>query len=194
MANNDLLTLLSAIEGEDLDVGEMVDLINGEDVDVGAVDLIGAMSRSGLSKLARARQLQRGNVDTVRSMGSKARRLFLGGEAVANSASPIVISIKAQEDYRVDRLVITALDSAGLIVPSSTLKITDIRCGSRSQFSSIGAISGDLFRPDYFANGSDLALDTVQAGTDLSIQISSAGATLVNPHTINVSAQGRTIR
>lgn len=185
------------IEGaHDLDVGEMVDLINGEDLDVGAVDLIGASGRARgkLGALMAARALQRGNVSTVRSMGAKSRMLFLGGEETATSPAPVVITIKAQEDYRPDRILISAVDSDGVVVLNATLKISDLRIGTRSQFSSIGSITADLFRADFFSNGGDLQLDTIQAGTDLSIQISAASATAQNPVTINVSCQGRAIR
>lgn len=193
---SELAELFSMIEGEDLDVGEMVDLINGEDLDVGAVDLIGASrgARGKLGALMAARALQRGKVSTVRSMGAKARVLFLGGEEQATSPAPVVITIKAQEDYRPDRVLISAVDSTGAIVANATLKISDIRIGTRSQFSSIGNITADLFRPDFFSNGGNLELDTIQAGTDLSIQISAASATLANPVTINVSCQGRSLR
>lgn len=169
---------------------------------VGAIDLVGAAKRKlNLKALAKAgkraaaiKALQRHGVNTVMAQGSKARRLFFG-QTAAGIVSPVptVIEIKAQEDFRVDRLLISATDANGVVAPSALL-ISDIRVGTRSQFSSIGSITADLFQRDFFSNGSDLGLDTIQAGTDLSIAISATLATAQNPTSITVSAQGRALR
>jgi hypothetical protein len=185
--------------GED-DDDDDDDLVGALDL-VGAVDLVGASRKGSLAKLAklgalqkRIKNAQRRGVDTVRSEGSKARRLFFGAtRAGIVTAVAQVIEIKAQEDFRVDRLIISATDANGVVAPSSLL-ISDIRVGTRSQFSSIGAITADLFQRDFFSNGSDLGLDTIQAGTDLSIAISATLATAQNPTSITVSAQGRALR
>lgn len=211
MANTaqEIRELMAMIEGDDDDMDDL-SYVDGEDVDVGAVDLIGAIDligargRGGLTpaQMRRAKQqllarkLQRGNVDTVRDVGSRTRRLFLG-ERRTGIVSPalITIVIKAQEDYRPDRVVITAFDQVNFNnIPANQIIVQDLKIGTRSQFSSLAAIGGEIFSPTFFANGADLGLDTIQAGTDLSLLIGVAPATAQAPHTVVVSVVGRALR
>jgi hypothetical protein len=172
-----------------------VDIIGGEDI-VGVLDIIGATKsqRARAMQVLRARELQRGNTSTVASMGAKSRRLFLGA-SVANitSQAPVIVTIKAQEDYRPDRIVVSAVDTNGVVDPSA-IEISDVRIGTRSQFASIGNITADLFARDFFANGADLGLDTIQAGTDLSLEVIALLAGAQNATRVNVSCVGRALR
>lgn len=199
MANElqELMELVSGMDdgddGDD-DIGG-VDIIGGEDI-VAALDIIGAspaQKRRAMAAL-RARNLQRGNTSTVASMGSKSRRLFLGSSVAGIVApTPVILTIKAQEDYRPDRIVVSAVDTTGVVDPSA-IEISDVRIGTRSQFASIGNITADLFARDFFANGADLGLDTIQAGTDLSLEVIALLAAGNNATRVNVSCVGRALR
>ena len=199
MPQNDLESLMNLVSGydddDDDDIGA-VDFVGGQDI-VAALDIVGATpaQRAKAARILRARQLQRGNVDTVSSMGAKSRRLFLGaGISGVSSPASVVLSIKAQEDYRPDRILITALDSSNAVVQPATILISDIRVGTRSQFASIGQITAEAFQRDFFSNGSDLGLDTIQAGTDLSFELSLLTATGQDLHSANVTCIGRALR
>ena len=161
-----------------------------------AVAKIAQMARN-----AKAARVEREGVHTVRAYGDRARRTFAGGNVTLITASGQVV-VKTQETIRPDRMVITAVQrtaaSGNVVLPYQAIQINDIKHGTRSQFSSNSPINAALLTPEFFANGSDLGLDTIQAGTDLTLFLGVLYPAIAidanNPVDIIVSIQGRTMR
>lgn len=205
------------------DFGAMLrEIASGSEVIAGDYDFVGArrnrrrggvaamMNRaSKLAKLKRmmagaaAARVERQGVNTVRNYGDNARRTFAGGTLQVTAPGIQTLTIRLQEAQRPDRLLLRAIQSlagppaARVRVLPEEIQIADIKFGIGSQLSTISGIDASLLDPQFFANGADLGLDTVQAGTDVSFIF--AVNTIVppdanNPVTVNVSIQGRAMR
>ena len=197
------------------------ELASGSEVIAGDYDFVGARrrGRGGLAaqmnraraqqKLAsmvanaRANRVERQGVKTLRGYGDNARRTFSGGRVIVTAGGIQTLTIRLQEAQRPDRILLRGIQTlagppaARARVLPEEIEIADIKLGTVSQLSTITGIDGSLLDPQFFANGADLGLDTVQAGTDMSFIF--ALNTIVppdanNPVTISVSVQGRAMR
>jgi len=207
-------------DGDD-DFGAMLrELASGSEVIAGDYDFIGARKRRGglasrlnqarkqqrLARMianARANKAERQGVTTIRGYGDQARRTFSGGSLTVTSAGIQTLTIRLQEAQRPDRILLRGIQRlagppvARIRVLPEEIEIADVKFGTASQLSTITGIDASLLDPTFFANGGDLGLDTVQAGTDVSFIFALntvVPADANNPIDIKVSIQGRAMR
>jgi hypothetical protein len=211
------------IAGDEVD--DLEALFGASEILAGYIEFVGLRRRrrrrrgrggklGGLAKLAAAQRIQRQaaaqrierqGVNTIQARGDQARRLVAGtGPIVVTGVGQVVAIIRMQQAMRPDRIILSGIQrlagppaAIALILPSQWA-INDIRVGTISQFSSLTGISGEMLARDFFSNGANLSIDTVQPGTDFSISFSLPNQLVPpdanNPATVQIDVQGRAMR
>lgn len=166
--------------GEDELVGEDDDLLDLLDIEGDEWDEIGASPRSRSAARKRAkvkaaiRRKRRGGVFQAREVNTQGRLLYLGGQAQAQVPGALTITSVVQEICRVDRIVISAIDSVPAVINPALYNIADIRVGVKSQLTANSPLPGSIFTSDSTFNFQGVGFDTLQPGTQFAILIQNA--------------------
>ncbi len=189
--DDDIESLLNMVSGDDDDDDDIDDLIEGYDDD----DLFGIGARRGRPRgrsrsrgrgrpsrnqirRAIAAKRRRGMIAT-RRRASAGRQIFFGGNGTqGGTAGVLTVSTKCQELCKVTRLFVVGDDGATppVALDPITWSILDIKVGVKSQFTALEAIPGVMFQADNTAQTVGFSMDTIQPGTDFSIQVLDAPA------------------
>lgn len=160
-------------------------------------DFVGARIKRAANKLAKQkirkmalRAKQTRGLQAVTREQSEGRQIFFGNNAVGNGGA-LSISCTIEEMCRPVRMVVSAYVTAdNTAVNLGAIRISDIKVGTRSQFTNNGQISAELFRADSTSMMQGFLPDTVMNGTTFSVQI--ANSLAANTYVVSVVA--RTLR
>lgn len=137
---------------------ELDELMAGDDV------AIGALQRSALARLHRAREADPDAVAMVQRSVSRRRRKLLPGSTnptVATTASA-TITYKTQEPFRPERYVVASAIAASFVV-------TSIIVGTVNQLAAAGSVPADIFAATAF--DCNLHFDTASPGVDINVTV-----------------------
>lgn len=186
--DDDIESLLNMISGDDDDDDDDDDLIEGFD----EFDELGIGARRGRSRgRSRGRRPSRNQIRraiavkrrrgliATRRRATAGRQIFFGGNGTqGGTAGVLTVSTKCQELCKVTRLFVVGDDGASppVALDPITWSILDIKVGVKSQFTALEAIPGVMFQADNTAQTVGFSMDTIQPGTDFSIQVLDAPA------------------
>lgn len=158
---------------DDVDLGEFLGI--GEDDDDDLINVAGKGSKGAKARnmiQALSRGVRAAQVEPV-----KGRYLLFGGSATQGAVTgSLDVVCKVQEAIKPQRLTLTVLTDAGVVVNLAGVIIQDIIVGVKSQLVSLGSIPASMFSADATNQLAGFSFDTIQPGTDFTVRFQSITA------------------
>lgn len=161
------------IGADDVDLADFLGI--GEDDDDDLINVSGKGSKGAKARKMMA-ALSRG-VRPAQIEPVKGRYLFFGGRATQGAVTgSLDVTCRVQEAIRPQRMVISVLTDAAVVVNLASVIIQDILVGVKSQLVSLGDIPAVMFSGDSTQMMAGFSFDTVQPGTDFTVRFRSITA------------------
>ena len=107
------------------------------------------------------------------------RMIQFGGAATQGGTAGVLnVTTKVQELCRPVQLYVVGDDGATppVVLNPATWSVLDIKVGVKSQFTALQPVPGVLYQADNTSQFNGFIMDTVQPGTDFTVQIADAPA------------------